>query len=399
MLPILHYSKAALRQLPDILAQHSVPLPCAIICDTHTYEVAARIVEKLLGNDAVVTINLGLKLKPHVKHIATITEAAKEAASLLVVGSGTLNDLGKLAAHQLGIPYAVVATAASMNGYSSANASLIEEGLKKSFPAQAPSLIIADSDIIRRAPVRLSQAGLGDTLCRSSIQADALLSHLLFDSWYDGEYFDNARLLETQLIEHSDLLLTGDETYFETLFSALVFSGNAMALAGSSAPASQSEHIIAHCCELFYPLVMQNHLHGEHIAVTSLSSLRLQHYLLAQPFVLTPQDSAKFAIDTLFPETIQPYVKKMAARKTLTQEACDAAMQRLEDSRDRLKAECAEFSLQPEILEAALNRAEIASWPESLGLTREEYDQALKLAHLTRDRFTFLDIAAMRRSH
>ena len=397
MLPYLHFDTNVLRHAPDILAAQEFPLPCVLVCDTHTYEVATRNIEKKLGDDCIVTINLGLNVKPTMAHALHVADAAQNAASILVVGSGTLNDIAKVAAYKANIPYALIATAASMNGYSSANASLLENGLKTSVSARPPSIILADIDVIRSAPIRLSQAGLGDTLCRASIQADALLAHLCFDGWYDSEYFANAQLLETQLLEHSKLLLKGDADYFKTLFHALIFSGNAMTLAGSSAPASQSEHIIAHCLELLYPKLLNQHFHGEHIAVTSLTSLRLQHYLMSQAFVITPTLLSEDVLSPHLTEAALPYVRTMRSRKELTQAQCDVAMQRLEAGRERLKAEFEHFTLSPENLENALHRAEIATWPEHLGVTREEYDIALKIAHLTRDRFTFLDIAAMRR--
>lgn len=390
----IYYNHDTLANFPDILGEYGVPMPCVVLCDTHTYEVAARRIEKSLGTQCLQTVNLGLKVKPLISHAEALATTAQDAASIVVVGSGTLNDIGKLAAHKLGIPYVVFATAASMNGYSSANASMLENGLKRSHAATAPNAVFADSAIIAGAPLRLTQAGLGDTLCRASVQADALLSHMLLDTWYDAACFDTMQQHEGELLPYSKHVLKGDASYAETLFRALIFSGDAMTAAKSSAPASQSEHMVAHCLELLYPRLMQNYYHGEHIAVTSLSTLRLQHYLMKQPFTLQPVQTDRRKLQGWFGEAAEDCARAMNAKDSVN----IAAMQeKLAASRAQLVEEFHQFTITPEQLEAALHSAEIASWPESLNLTREEYDHALKLAYMTRDRFTFLDIAVMRK--
>ncbi len=85
---------------------------------------------------------------------------------VVAVGSGVINDLSKWAAFQLGIPYLVVATAASMNGYSSANVAPTMGGVKMLIEARAPRAVIAEPRIIEQAPYAMTAAGFGDTIGR-----------------------------------------------------------------------------------------------------------------------------------------------------------------------------------------------------------------------------------------
>ena len=59
-------------------------------------------------------------------------------AIAVVVGSGVLNDLTKLASGELGRPYMVVCTAASMDGYASFGASISKDGFKITRNCPAP---------------------------------------------------------------------------------------------------------------------------------------------------------------------------------------------------------------------------------------------------------------------
>src|ERR1041385_7402823 len=82
------------------------------------------------------------------------------------VGSGTINDLTKLAAHRAGRPYMVVATAASMDGYTAFGASITDRGSKQTFACPAPRAVIADMDVIAAAPAALNAAGYADLLAK-----------------------------------------------------------------------------------------------------------------------------------------------------------------------------------------------------------------------------------------
>ena len=101
------------------------------------------------------------------------------ADGLIAVGSGSINDITKHAAHLTRKPYAVFGTAPSMNGYTSVNAAITEDGLKKSLASTAPRGVFLDLAVLAAAPEETDRGGFGDSICRATAQTDWLLSHLL----------------------------------------------------------------------------------------------------------------------------------------------------------------------------------------------------------------------------
>ena len=109
---------------------------------------------------------------------------SERADALIAVGSGSVNDITKYAAHLTGKPYAVFGTAPSMNGYTSVSAAITEGGLKKSLPATLPKGVFLDLDVMAAAPQRLIASGFGDLLARATAQTDWLMAHLLLGKPY-----------------------------------------------------------------------------------------------------------------------------------------------------------------------------------------------------------------------
>ena len=61
---------------------------------------------------------------------------------ILAIGSGTLNDLSRYMSYKLSIPYFIVVTAPSMDGYASTVSALIVNDLKTTYTAISPKAII-----------------------------------------------------------------------------------------------------------------------------------------------------------------------------------------------------------------------------------------------------------------
>lgn len=186
----------------------------------------------------------------------------------IAVGSGTVNDIVKLATSMLGLPYAVVATAPSMNGYTSPIAAILWKGVKTVQDAQIPRAVIADVGILAAAPPRMIAAGFGDLLSKPVSNADWLLSHSLTGSRYCADVI--------RLVEEGTRLLAGmagrlaarDPDAVARLTGALILSGYAMALAGTSAPASGGEHLISHYLDMrHYAFGEPGDLHGCQVGV------------------------------------------------------------------------------------------------------------------------------------
>ncbi|HET9993041.1 MAG TPA: iron-containing alcohol dehydrogenase [Kofleriaceae bacterium] len=319
---------------------------------------------------------------------------APGTTALIAVGSGTINDLAKLAALALDIPQVVFATAPSMNGFTSVSASIHEDGAKRSVRARTPIAAFFDLDVLAHAPPRLIRAGLGDSICRPTAQADWLLAHLLLDKPYREVPYALVREDERVLFEHAAGLLTKDHTALRALARVLVLSGFGMTLCGGSYPASQGEHLISHYLEMITsgqgPVVKP--FHGEQVGVAALVMARLQTTVLERPG--TPRLHAvgithKSVIDHFGPE------RGAAVWEDVVTKQIDVAAtnERLARAWPAMRARLAEVVQPPERLAAVLTAAGAPTTPAQIGFSDRLFAEAFTHARELRDRYTFLDFA------
>lgn len=389
----------ALAALPELLQRHELGQQLILVCDDTTWLAAGQQVVAILADAVNVTAHSvgGKAPRPLLAHCGPLmaVATANHATGLIAVGSGTVNDITKCAAHQLGLPYICVATAASMNGYSSANASLIEDDHKHSYPATMPRAVVVDMRIITAAPRRLARAGLGDTLCRGTVAADRYISHLVHGTPFERELFERLRVHEAVLMARPEALREGDSDYLHCLMTALLDAGDAMSAAGSSAVASQGEHMIAHTAELFYEAELRDVMHGELIAVTTVTMAQLQHkILLGTPlFRALPRDEAQFK--RMFGKSLGEQMILGYEQKLLTPNQADGLNRRMETEWPDIKAELLAMVPPPSAIERALMQAGLATKAKGIGLYEDRYNSAFSYAYMTRERFTFLDVAVM----
>ncbi len=167
------------------------------------------------------------------------------------IGGGKTIDVTKFAAHMAGIPMVAVATSLSHDGIASPVSSLEHESGKGSYGVASPVAVVVDLDRVRAAPGLLSCAGVGDVVANLSAVADWELSAADTGEPLDGLAVAMARTAAQAVIlqpgrERSDQFLT-------VLAEALILSGMAMAVAGSSRPGSGGDHEIMHAIDQLYP--------------------------------------------------------------------------------------------------------------------------------------------------
>jgi glycerol-1-phosphate dehydrogenase [NAD(P)+] len=214
------------------------------------------------------------------ENLEKINKAAIGCDLIFAIGSGTINDLCKLSSANLKIPYLIFASAASMNGYLSKNASITINHHKKTLSATLPIAVFCDLKILSATPQKLTKAGIGDVMCFYSCWFDWYLSHLLIKSEFNQKPF--LILLEKMIffLNNFQKFNIKSKKFLKILIDILLTSGEAMTIAKGSYPASQSEHLIAHCITLKYPKIANKTLHGQLIAITTLTSAKLQENIL-----------------------------------------------------------------------------------------------------------------------
>lgn len=328
--------------------------------------------------------NLLLKTpKPDEKNLKKIAVAAKNCDLILALGSGTVNDLCKLTSSQIKIPYAIFASAASMNGYLSKNASITISGHKKTLPATLPLAVFCDLKILAKAPLALTKAGIGDSMCFYSCWFDWYLSHKIIGTKFDKKPFEMLRKKMEFLVNNFEKFSIRDEEFLKILIEILLISGRGMTIAEGSYPASQSEHMIAHTIEMKYPKL--ENLHGQVIAVTTLTAAKLQNALLkSEPTGFRHETQKK--LDSFFGKKIakacqKEYKEKISSTKNAKKISASLKkeLQKIHLSESRLKEIFAHFKIKTST--------------KSLGLSNQQYQECVAFAKFTRNRFTSLDFS------
>jgi glycerol-1-phosphate dehydrogenase [NAD(P)+] len=368
----------------------------AVISDAATHRAMGRRIEQALGRIATVqSVVLPGRPTPDLETTDRLRSATLDADALIAVGSGTINDLCKYASALDDRPYAVFATAPSMNGYTSVNAAISVEGHKKTLPAQAASGVFFDLEVLAAAPARLVRAGLGDSLCRCTAQADWLLAHLLLGRPYRAAPFALLVDDEAALLEAPEALVGGDLEAIRRLVRTLVLSGFGMTLCGGSHPASQGEHLISHYADMMGDPAWPENFHGEQIGVTTLSMARLQARLLdgSPPRLRASSVDEADLIDHFGLELGRSCWQEFR-QKFVDPGAVIQLNNRLTERWDEIRLRIAAIHRSAEQLREILERAGGPTGPEALGWPRKFYEEAVRHAREIRNRYTFLDLAA-----
>ena len=206
--------------------------------------------------------------------VAEVRAAAPEL--IVAVGSGVVSDLGKAVSREAGPPNWSIATAASVDAYTSGTAAIRVAGYHRPLRATPSEVVVCDLAVLAAAPRPLFLAGLGDLLAKYLARVDWRLSHLL-----TGEpicevlstlALDSAR----QAVQAAELSARDPQAAAAApLIDAALVSGMCMQAVGSSRPAAAAEHTIAHFWEMAGAVTREeNDLHGLLVGAASRPVLR-----------------------------------------------------------------------------------------------------------------------------
>ena len=224
-----------------------------LVADTNTYAVFGKQVEAVLTGklDNVLVYEREGLLVPNEEAVAEMEAKLTAETDLIIgVGSGVIQDLCKYVSFQAKLPYHIVATAPSMDGYASKGAAMIMENMKITYNAHVPEAIIGDSEILKDAPMEMIQSGYGDILGKYSCLNDWKLSRVVNNEYFCQYVYDLTYEMLTKTKDLGPKLLKRDADAMSTLMEALVGVGIAMAYVGNSRPASGSEHHLSHFFEI-----------------------------------------------------------------------------------------------------------------------------------------------------
>lgn len=245
--------KGVIKQLPEILDRYEAKKPF-ILSDVNTYEAAGKSVCQVLENAGIPYTSYVFPqqvLPPNEKTVGSaILHFDNTCDMVIAVGSGVLNDTGKILSHISKVPYIIVGTAPSMDGYASATSSMDRDELKVSLNSRCANVIIGDVDILKNAPAHMLAAGLGDMLAKYVSIAEWRIAHLITGEYYCERVAQLVRTALKKCADNADGLLKRDENAVAAVFEGLVIGGIAMAYAGVSRPASGVEHYFSHVWDM-----------------------------------------------------------------------------------------------------------------------------------------------------
>jgi glycerol-1-phosphate dehydrogenase [NAD(P)+] len=403
----------ALGSVAEVVERSVGTGPVQVVADATTWRVAGEQVQARLEAAAHAT-EAPYRFSPDSFVLATYDNVERVRDALashdavpVAVGSGSLNDIVKRAAHEAGRPYVVVATAASMDGYSAFGAAITRDGYKQTMTCPAPRAVVADLEVLAGAPPAMTASGYGDLLGKVTAGADWMVADALEVEPIDPRVWQLAQGPLRAAIGRPAELAGGDREALARLVEGLVLSGLAMQAHASSRPASGAEHQFSHLWEMEGlghdrrpPLS-----HGFKVGVGTVAIAALYERLL-------DRDLADLDIKGLRrawpgPEQAEaavraahttPGLDEAAVAETLAKHADPAALARrlavLADRwpllRDRLRAQLLPAARLRELLAAA----GAPTRPAELELTAEAFRDTYRRARMIRRRYTVLDLAA-----
>lgn len=390
--------------LSDIIFTVSSARDITIIADLRTYDVAGIDVKKSLKSSGlsihtfILPDRQGESPEANDWYRDFILDNCPETDLYIAVGSGVVNDLTKWTAYIRNKPYVAFATAASMNGYGSANVAATIDGLKVLFHAQAPLAVVTHPDIIIGAPEKLTTSGLGDVLAKSVSSADWRLNQFLFGDYYCQFAVDLLKDLEPVYLNNPHKIREKEADGFEALLEALFYSSVAMTVTGTSSPASGGEHLISHTLDILAGRDNNIHdYHGRQVGIGSIFTASLYQRILEleKPVFNDPAPTVNTKFwAKLTPVVEQEYAKKFPKYATVQKILSDPTQWR------ELQSLIRPYLVSPKNLKECLkeaNGAHIFSDIQLNGrpLTKNYFIAAIQNAHQMRDRFTILDLAIL----
>jgi glycerol-1-phosphate dehydrogenase [NAD(P)+] len=376
--------------------------PLRLIADRNTWEALGKEAEREL-------VAAGILVRSTVFEAPNLAADARSVLRILIdddprerlyvaVGSGTITDIVRFVCHRTGREFVSLATAPSVDAYSSIVAPLVVDGAKLTVSAAAPIAVFADTIALSRAPRPMIAAGFGDMICKFSAVADWRLGALLWGEPFDEVIARRSVKAAAACVKAASAIGAAKPEGIASLMNSLVESGICMALAGHSLPASGAEHQYSHFWEL--RLLREGRppvLHGLKVGIGTLETARLWDRVRDMPKAraaellavsrLPPRDEEEGRIRAAFGD---------GADEVIACQERFLSMGRAEY--ERLKAKIAEewdeiAGLADSVPSESETKKLLAlvgcpTDPRELGLADGEIMLGLGYAHYMRDRFT-----------
>ncbi len=396
-------------ELPEIARQLWPEREFIIVADETTWKVAGEQVATILQQNAIrASKPFIFPAKPELHADYTQVTALVPTLhnrNIIAVGAGTINDLVKRASFEAGCDgYLCLATAPSVDGYTSAGAALTVSGYKKTLPCPAPKAILADTDILAEAPMPMLAGGYADLAAKLTAGADWHIADTLQLQPLDRFAWNLVQKDLRRWLAAPELLLRRDRHAVERLFTGLAFTGFAMQYFLDSRPASGAEHLFSHIWEM-QDLKYQgaSPSHGYKVGIGTLMATALMQETFSLPAPLLQKTMAR--IPPLTTKEREQQIRQVFQEFPSLDEVLHVAMdkfltgQQLQQRRQMILQNWPEMSrkarrqlLSFRELKRRLQTLNCPVQPGEIGVNQQQFLDAIWGAGMIRKRYTILDL-------
>ena len=398
--------KDAVKRLPGFIRKYECNKPF-LLADCNTFSAAGKVVCDVL-DDASISYSKYVfsdqALEPNEESVGSaIMHFDKTCDMIIGIGSGVINDIGKILSNVSGRKYIIVGTAPSMDGYASATSSMSMDGLKVSLSSRCADVIIGDTDILKTAPDHMLKAGLGDMLAKYVSIAEWRIAHEITGEYYCERVAELIRGALKKCIDNAEKLLKRDDEALEAVFEGLVIGGVAMAYAGVSRPASGVEHYFSHVWDMRgLEFGTQVDLHGIQCAIGTMQAVKLYEEIIKDA---PNEEKAKAYVDSFDYESWKAELREFLGNSAETMIALEAKEKKYDKSTHpaRFKLISKKWDailtiLKEELPDAAqlltvMNTIGISTDPKSIGVTDAVLRKTFKASKDIRDKYVLSRLA------
>ena len=254
-----------------------------IVLDENTYSFAGEKVLNYLDETKVVFKKFpsNKQLIPNEETVSAVNSELNQIDLIIGVGSGVIQDVCKYVSFTNNLPYFIIPTAPSMDGYASSTAIMTFNGVKTSTSCRPPKAIIADVNLLKNAPFKMIQSGFGDIIGKFSALNDWLLAKLIINEYFCPFIYRLTYKTLKKVAKLSNKLKSRDGYAIKKLMEALIVTGICMSYMGNSRSASGSEHLLSHFFETVGINNNEPYLpHGINVAYSTYHTMLMREKLL-----------------------------------------------------------------------------------------------------------------------
>lgn len=322
---------------------------------------------------------------------------------LIGVGSGVISDLTKWIATKGDLPFLLVGTAGSMNGFTSITATMTENEVKTSRWLNPADAVLLDAQLLASAPEKMTCSGIADLLARNVANADWKLSEKLRGTYFCPVSFRMMEKYQQAYLPLASNLGRNESGALAIFAEGVLVSGYSMTvLDGETSPSSGSEHVISHFFDFQHEVFgLSKNFHGTQVGIgTVMMSTAYE--------MLRECDPAGFDLDDLERRRLSQTAivldhqrvfgdhgrgfDEVAAKKRIPDLEYRPYIKGIIDSWDGLWADLDPYLIPSSEIRAVLEAAGAPTRLADLDRSDEDAVQALLYGSHYRPRYTVLDL-------